>query len=247
MKDNFSQQADKYARYRPAYPGELFAYLKPLLSGTENAWDCGTGNGQAAQNLATIFDHVYATDISQSQLDNAVQQPNIHYSLQPAERTSFPNNFFDLVMVAQAVHWFNFEMFYAEVARTAREDALLVITGYGRLTITPELDAVINRFYFDVVGPYWDKERRYIDENYQTIPFPFEELPAPAFSITYNWTLEHLVGYFETWSAVKHYREKNGSNPVDLTMEELKTCWGEAEEHTVHFPLLLRIGKTSRR
>jgi SAM-dependent methyltransferase len=243
MKDNFSLQSDNYARYRPVYPDELFAFLETIRTGTENAWDCGTGNGQAAQKLVALFTHVYATDISQAQLNNAVKLPAIHYSLQPAEATSFPPGFFDLVMVAQAVHWFDFEKFYAEVVRTAKPHALLVITGYGKLKVTPPLDAIIDRLYYNIVGPYWDKERRYIDDNYQTIPFPFEELPTPSFRLTYEWTLEQLVGYFETWSAVKHYRKQHRRSPVDLILEDLRGLWGEAEKRTVQFPLLLRIGK----
>ncbi|HEV7332474.1 MAG TPA: class I SAM-dependent methyltransferase [Flavisolibacter sp.] len=243
MKDNFSAASHNYARYRPSYPDELFVYLQTLLTGNKNAWDCATGNGQAAQKLSPLFQQVYATDISPSQLEQAIHLPNIQYSVQPAEKTNFPDAFFDLVMVAQAVHWFRFDDFYAEVARTAKPGALIVVTGYGRVTIIPELDSVINTFYTAVVGPYWDKERRYIDEAYQTIPFPFQEIPSPNFSITYQWTLDHLLGYLQTWSAVKHYQNKNGSNPVDLVQSQLRKNWGGEELRTVCFPLLLRVGK----
>jgi SAM-dependent methyltransferase len=243
MKDNFSSQSHNYARYRPVYPDALFDYIRTIQTGNENAWDCATGNGQAAEKLARLFQQVYGTDISQKQLDHAVQLPNIHYSVQPAEKTRFPNKFFDLIMVAQAVHWFRFDAFYAEVKRTAKTNALLVIAGYGRITITPELDTVINRFYSDIVGPYWDRERRYIDENYQTIPFPFEEISSPAFSMTYGWSLAHLMGYLQTWSAVKHYQNKTGNNPLAWVEDELRNCWGQAEKQSVCFPLLLRIGK----
>ncbi len=160
VKDNFSAGADGYAKYRPSYPDALFDFIKEELPQREAAWDCATGNGQAAQKLAAFFDHVYATDISQAQLNNAVLAPNITYSVQPAEKTSFLDNAFDLVMVAQAVHWFDFEKFYAEVKRTTRPNALLVIIGYGRLMISPPIDAVLHRFYVDIIGPYWDAERR---------------------------------------------------------------------------------------
>lgn len=243
MKDNFSTASDQYAKYRPVYPTALFDFLDTIKSGSENAWDCGTGNGQVAAQLATRFTNVFATDISQSQMDHAVKLENIHYSLQPAEKTNFPDRFFDMVIVAQAIHWFDFEQFYAEVTRTAKPGALLAVIGYGRLNITPELDNIISDFYHNVIGPYWDKERRYIDENYETIPFPFEELDCPDFKNEYDWTFEHLMGYFQTWSAVKHYREANGQDPLELIRQELKSCWGTAETRKVSFPLLARIGK----
>ncbi|MDQ3278849.1 MAG: class I SAM-dependent methyltransferase [Bacteroidota bacterium] len=243
MKDNFSSHSDQYARYRPAYPDALFDYIQTIQTGKERAWDCATGNGQAAQKLAPLFGEVHATDISQSQLDHAIRLPNIYYSVQAAEKTNFPDNYFDLVMVAQAVHWFRFDAFYAEVRRTAKKNAVLVITGYGRIMVAPELDSIINRFYYDIVGPHWDAERHYIDEGYQTIPFPFEELTSPSFNITYEWTLEHLLGYLQTWSAVKHYQTQNGSNPVALIETDLRRQWGSAKQRSVCFPLLLRVGK----
>ena len=119
MKDNFSRQSDIYAKYRPAYPQQLYDFIFQHVAGKQAAWDCATGNGQAAKELAKVFDKVYATDISQKQIENAVQQPNIFYSVQPAEQTNFPNNSFDLITVAQALHWFRFDDFYAEVKRVA--------------------------------------------------------------------------------------------------------------------------------
>jgi len=246
VKNNFSTGSDKYAQYRPTYPDAFFEYLKQALPACSNAWDCATGNGQVAQKLATFFTDVYATDISQSQLDNAVQLPNIHYSLQAAENTSFENDFFDLVIVGQAIHWFDFDAFYAEAKRTAKEGALLVLIGYGNVKITTAIDAVIHHLYEDILGPYWDKERKYIDEAYQTLPFPFEEMDAPTFDNTYQWTLAHLVGYLNTWSAAKHYSNKNGHNPVDLVYKQLQQAWGTAPTRAVQFPTLLKVGKIKK-
>jgi len=245
MKDNFSIESDKYARYRPSYPADFYRYLSTLISEKENAWDCATGNGQVAEKIATLFTNVYATDISQHQIDNAIKLPNIHYSVQPAEETNFKNNFFDLIIVAQAVHWFDFAKFYSEVERTGKKNAVLAIIGYARLETNAEIEEVIEKLYTDIVGVYWDKERRYVEEGYKTIPFPFDEIPAPSFVSSYEWTLEHLMGYLGTWSAVKHYIKHNGNNPVELIKQELIEAWGNADKRTVHFPLLTRIGRVN--
>ncbi len=183
MKDNFSTQSKKYVKYRPAYPLELFDYLNSIILIKKNAWDCGTGNGQIAFELAKTFDKVFATDISQSQISNAIQLDNIEYSVQPAGNTNFPNHLFDLIIVAQAIHWFDFEKFYSEVRRTSKDNALIAVIGYGRIEVSKEIDQIITEFYRNVIGSYWDKERRYIDENYETIPFPFEEIQATKFRI----------------------------------------------------------------
>jgi len=243
MKDNFSTRADKYAQFRPTYPEALFDHLFSLSPSKASAWDCGTGNGQIAQRLASVFQNVQATDISRQQLDNAVRLPNIHYSLQPAEKTDFPDHGFDLITVAQAIHWFDFDAFYAEVHRTLKPGGILAVIGYNLPRFNAAVDAVIADFYRKVVGPYWDKERRYIDENYQTIPFPYADLPALAFTIDVQWSFDHLIGYIETWSAVKHYQKEKGENPVRLVEPRLKTAWGEAGLLPGHFPILLRLAR----
>jgi len=246
MKDNFSAQSDKYAKYRPAYPSDLFEFLKLNIQDKLNAWDCGTGNGQVAYELAKMFDNVFATDISQSQIDNALQAGNISYSVQPAEKTDFDNGLFDLIVVAQAIHWFDFDKFYTEVRRTAKDNALLCVVGYGKLEISEQIDHVIADFYNNVIGKYWDKERKYIDHNYKTIPFPFDEIEAPNFANTQSWTLEHLIGYLNTWSAVKHFVKQNNYNPVDKLEKDIEQLWGNEQTRPIHFPLLLRIGRITK-
>jgi hypothetical protein len=67
FKDHFSKQAEDYAKFRPRYPHELFEYLGTLAPSRQLAWDCGTGNEQAAIALAAVFDHGIATDASEKQ------------------------------------------------------------------------------------------------------------------------------------------------------------------------------------
>lgn len=186
---------------------------------------------------------MFATDISQSQIDNAIQAPNIVYSVKPAEKTNFPNNMFNLIIVGQAIHWFDFERFYQEVKRVSCNNALLVVIGYDLLTIDNEIDTMIRELYTDIVGKYWDKERHYVDDKYKTIPFPFEEIEVPTFHYELEWNLELLVGYLNTWSAVKHYVQANKKNPVELIATQLKKYWNMNEKRRVNFPMLLRIGK----
>ncbi len=246
MKDNFSAQSERYAQFRPTYPLALFEFLNLKVEKKEAAWDCGTGTGQVACELAKTFDRVFASDISQQQIANAPQAENIFYSVQPAEETSFESELFDLVVVAQAIHWFDFDRFYSEVRRTAKEGALLCVIGYGRLEISENINRVISDFYNNAVGAYWDEERRYVDDNYETIPFPFEEIPKPNFSITCSWALEHLIGYLNTWSAVKHFIKKNGFNPVDELALEIEKYWGKEQTRQVRFPLFLRVGRVDK-
>jgi ubiquinone/menaquinone biosynthesis C-methylase UbiE len=243
MKDNFSTQSEQYVKFRPTYPNELYQFLLSLVKTKDKAWDCGTGNGQVAQELSKHFKEVYATDISEKQIKNAIQRANIFYKVESAERTSFLDKSFDLITVAQAIHWFDFDAFYKEVTRVIKPNGILAVIGYGLLSINKDTDAIINRFYREVTGPYWDKERKYIDEHYQTIPFPFKEIESPQLYNSYEWSLEQLIGFLDTWSAVQHFIKANKQNPVELVYKDLQQAWGINSTKTVRFPILLRIGK----
>lgn len=243
MKDNFSDQSDKYAKYRPSYPSDFYEFLYGLIANKQNAWDCGTGNGQVAYQLSSVFEQVCASDISEAQLVNALQAYNIEYSVQPAEKNNYKDDQFDLIIVAQAIHWFDFDKFYTEVYRTGRKDAILCVLGYGLVEISPEIDKIIAIFYNNVLGNYWDSERKYIDERYRTIPFPFNEISAPDFAIAQQWSLPHFIGYLNTWSAVKHFIKRNGYNPVDKLMWEIEKQWDAEQMQSIRFPLFMRVGK----
>jgi SAM-dependent methyltransferase len=240
MKDNFSHDSQNYAQFRPSYPDEVFAFLKGILNGKERAWDCATGNGQVAEKLVNLFDEIEATDLSENQLKNAVFHPKITYSQQVAEETNFPDQYFDCITVGQAIHWFDFEKFYSEAKRVLKPTGLLAVLGYGNIKVeNNEIQSVISKLYSEILVESWDSERHFIDENYQTIPFPFEEINHPEFQIQDTWDREQLLGYLNTWSAVKHYKDKHLINPIDLILPELPAF----DSVDVRFPILMRIGK----
>ncbi len=167
---------------------------------------------------------------------------NINYSLQPAEKTNFPDNYFDLITVAQAIHWFDFSQFYKEVNRTLKPGGIIAVIGYGLIKSNEQTNDLINHFFYrNIVGPYWDPERGYLDDGYRSIQFPFEEIQTPDLEMEFSWDFEHLMGYLKTWSAVKHFQNKNAYDPVDVISEDLRTAFGE--RRLVIFPLFLRLGQ----
>lgn len=242
MKDNFSVQSAEYAQFRPTYPQELYEFLLSLLSENNTAWDCATGNGQVARELAKHFKQVFGTDISENQLKHAAQKENISYLVENSEKSSFSDQTFDLITVAQAIHWFDFDAFYAEVKRTLKPHGIFAAFGYGVMQIDTKVDVVITKLYRLILGKYWDEERKYIDEKYQTIPFPFEEIATPELSIKTIWNFDQLIGYLNTWSALQHYKKANNSNPIEIIITELEEAW-DAEDKEVTFPIILRVGR----
>jgi ubiquinone/menaquinone biosynthesis C-methylase UbiE len=245
MIDNFSGQSDRYAKYRPTYSQALYDFILSHVVTKEAAWDCGTGNGQAAKELAKVFRKVFATDISQKQIDNAVHSHNIFYSVQPAEQTDFPDNSFDLVTVAQALHWFRFDDFYKEVKRVTKRGGLFAGWSYSLLRISDEINELIEYHHYNTLRNYWDDERKYVDEEYRSIPFPFEKIAVPIFTMEYNWTLDDLNGYLKTWSALQKFITKNNFDPVDQLIRSIKPHW-KREQMKIVFPVHLLLGRVEK-
>jgi SAM-dependent methyltransferase len=247
FKDHFSKQADDYAKYRPAYPRELFEYLASLAPARLLAWDCGTGNGQAALGLAEFFGHVIATDPSEAQIRNATPHASVEYRVAPAEQTDIGAGTVDLVTVAQALHWFDHERFYAEAKRVLKPGGVLAAWCYGLNEIAPAIDPVVRHFYSGVVGPHWPPERRFIDERYASIPFPPGELVTPAFHIEAHWNLDDFIGYLNTWSATQRYRKAEGRDPLPALRDELIPVWGPADTlRSARWPIYLRAVRLDR-
>lgn len=242
MKDLFSSHAKVYATFRPDYPAELYKFILALAPGREAAWDCATGNGQVAKSLAPHFAKVFATDISAKQIENATKEDNIVYAVAPAETTTFPNHYFDLITVAQALHWIDTERFYTEARRVAKPGAIIAVWGYNLPRITPPVDALIDHFYSKVVGQYWDSARRHVEEEYANIPYPFDQIETPLFSIRKEWTVDELAGYLTSWSATQKYTQSNNHNPVNDVLAELKPLWGD-EKKVVQFRLFTKFGR----
>lgn len=243
FKDYFSTHSVAYAKYRPRYPASLFEYLSAVAPQHERAWDCATGNGQAALGLASFFEQVIATDASQSQLESALRHERISYRVATAGRTDIEAATVDLVTVAQALHWFDLDAFYAEAKRVLKPLGVLAVWAYNLLEIEPEIDAKINAFYGETVGPFWPPERHLIEDGYSSIAFPFRELNPPPVQMEARWNLPDLAGYLRTWSATKRFTGERGYDPVTDLTNELLPIWGVPDrEKLVRWPLSVRVG-----
>ncbi|MEY2538399.1 MAG: hypothetical protein QOG67_2139 [Verrucomicrobiota bacterium] len=246
LQDHFSRQSAEYSKFRPHYPDSLFKYLAGVSPSHEVAWDCATGNGQAAVALASFFDHVIATDGSEKQIHNAEQNPRIEYRVATAEKCGLPPDSTDLITVAQALHWFDLDCFYREAERVLKPDGILAVWCYDLLEIEPEIDMIVHRFYDKIVGKYWAFERKIVEQRYQTIAFPFAEMEPPTFAMRARWSMEHLIGYLQTWSATQTFIVANGSDPIDLIRADLSEAWREPNRvRPVNWPLSLRVGRTA--
>lgn len=243
-KDHFSSRAAGYAAHRPTYPTALVDFLAQAAPAPNLALDCGCGSGQLSVLLATRFSRVVATDASPRQIDHAASHPGVEYRIAPADRSGLGDASVDLVTAAQAAHWFDLESFYAEVRRVTRPGAALALVTYGAPEVNGRAGQVVRHFHDELLEPYWPPERRHVDDGYRSLPFPFTEIPAPVLTIELRWKLADLVGYLDTWSAVRKMEAAVGRAPFDRLVEDLIAAWGDpAEAQIVSWPLSLRVGR----
>jgi SAM-dependent methyltransferase len=196
--------------------------------------------------LASLFDRVIASDASEKQIANAQRHERVEYRLAPAENSGIESETVDLIMVAQALHWFDLDRFYAEARRVLKPDGVLTASAYNLLHINPAIDEVVDWYYYEVVGLFWPPERKLV-EQFDNLPFPFHEIDPPKFEMTAQWNLDHLVGYLRTWSSTQRFIGAKGSDPVTQIIDELRAAWGAPEQiRNVIWPLTLRIGRKTR-
>lgn len=242
FKDHFTAHSAAYQRYRPEYPPALFDWLAAMSPGRNLAIDVGTGNGQAALALAERFDAVIGTEPSAGQLAQARTDPRISYRQEPAEAMSAASHSADLITAAQAAHWFDWPRFTAETIRVLRPGGLLAIGSYGQCEVEPRIDRLVGDLYRDVVGPHWPRERRHVEERYRGLGLPFAPVAAPDFAMRAEWDSAAMLGYIDTWSAVRRCRARTGRDPLGLLAGPLADAWGPGMRE-VRWPLALRAGR----
>ena len=245
--DYFSAAARAYAAFRPSYPDALIRFVADAAPGRDLAWDCATGNGQAAVPLAQWFRRVVATDASAAQLEHARPSAHVEYRIASEGASGLEPASADLVTVAQALHWLDLEAFYPEVHRVLKPRGILAVWCYARCRVAPEIDRVIAWFYEERVGRYWPPQRVHTETGYRDLPFPCDELPSGTWAMTATRTREELVGYFGTWSSVAVARQTEQKDPIPDLEARLARVWPSASERrSVTWPLTLRIGRSRR-
>jgi SAM-dependent methyltransferase len=242
FKDHFSRQSAAYSRHRPGYPAELIEWVAAQAPDRTLAVDCATGNGQAAVALAEHFARVVAVDGSLSQLSRAVTCPRVAYVAATAERLPLGERSVSLVAAAQAAHWFDFERFHAECRRVLVPSGVVALWTYEKFRVDAGVDALIDHFYSEVVGRDWPPERRYVEEGYRTLPFPWREVDSPAFALETDWDLEQVIGYLGSWSSVQRHRDRVGRDPLPPLLDRLREIWPGHERRRLRWPIHLRVG-----
>jgi ubiquinone/menaquinone biosynthesis C-methylase UbiE len=240
--DRFSDRSSLYRRARPTYPPELFEALAAVAPGRELAWDCGSGNGQAALALAHHFAAVHASEPSAQQLAEAQPHERVTYVEERAEDVSLPDASCDLVLAAQALHWFDLDLFYAQVRRVLKPNGMLAAIGYDWMYVDPAIDAAINDQLMPLLAPYWAPQNALLWAGYRSIPFPGEEVRLGAFAIYRDWSFAEVSAYMSSWSAFRAFQAAGGGDQAEAVLHHLQMLWGDPVRRVV-MPLFIRAAR----
>lgn len=244
FKDHFSTRSADYATYRPTYPASFVATLANLATAHDAALDCGCGNGQLTTMLADHFAQVIGTDASAAQVEQAIPHARVTYRVAPAEASQQPDSSIDLLTVAQAVHWFDLPAFYAEAKRIIKPGGAIAISSYGICTLDGPAGKVFSRFYAETLATFWPPERKLVEGGYRDLPFPFTEITVPATTMTENWTLQQVLGYADTWSAVRNMEKAQGRAGFEEFVAQMSHAWGAPEQtQRISWPIHVRAGR----
>ena len=162
--DNFRQQRNQfgllsndYAKFRRGYPDEVFEIIKNKIKNNKTALDVGCGTGIATKEIAKFCESVIGTDKEEGMLEQArIYAPNCKFILAPAEKLPFEDSSFDLLVVAQAFHWFDQQKALSEFKRVIKPDGLIVIFR----KCSKDGQKILPRFVWDVLSNYF-----YLDED----------------------------------------------------------------------------------
>ena len=246
FKDHFSSRASEYAAYRPVYPPELAEYLASCTQRHELALDCGCGTGQLSYLLASSFKRVVATDASAQQIERAMRHPNVQYKHALAEESGLPDGSVDLVSVAQAAHWFDLDPFYEEVRRILRPAGVIALITYGAIEVDGEIGNLLSDLHYNVLDRFWPHGRGHVEAGYSTLHFPFREVASPSITMRASWTADQLLGYVNTWSALRYAEKELGRKIIGPYLkfnDNLMRAWGGSEiRHEMRWPIKMRVG-----
>ncbi|EIM83771.1 S-adenosyl-L-methionine-dependent methyltransferase [Stereum hirsutum FP-91666 SS1] len=189
----------RYAAARPTYPRQLYDFIfkyheSKLGAKWERAVDLGCGTGQATTEL-TPFRHIIGVDPSAKMIDQArasisalppdaklLQGTKVEFVQSAAEDLKFlGDGSVDLLVAAQACHWFDWNRMWPEAKRVLRKGGSVAFWGYSefRLSHHPRLTPLIHAYAqgsdpATSLGPHWEQPgRRIVDGHLMGVPEPW--------------------------------------------------------------------------
>lgn len=189
--------AERYAKGRPFFHRNTIKRIREFTkidSKLENALDVACGTGLSTNALLDIAENVFGTDTSDEMLKLVLNPQEIKYTKASAENLPFENNYFDIITVSSAVHWFNIGEFLREANRILKTKSWLILYENYFISEMIEVEDFDNWFPNVYLKKY----------------------PSPKRNDNYEWADENLKG-----KGFKFIKEETFKNPIEFTKEQL--------------------------
>ncbi|NVK74784.1 class I SAM-dependent methyltransferase [Marinomonas sp. CT5] len=244
MRTFDGQSSTSYSQTRPMYPAELYYWLSQQVAEPGVVWDCACGTGQASVDLAAYFDRVEASDISESQVTAATPHRKVNYQVFPAEKTTYPDHYFDAVCVAHALHWFDLEAFWLELKRVLKPGGIFVCWGYNWLKIGEAEDRAIADAILPHLEDYWPTQSRLLWNQYRDIEFPFDLMSVPDFELRCHWSVTQTLDFIRTLSASQLRIQEQGDDFLLSAVPIMRSVWSDpTKKQEVCLPFFVKAGR----
>lgn len=194
----FSDRVQHYIKYRPDYPPEVINYLRQQtgLSNNSVVADIGSGTGIFTKHLLNLGCKVYAIEPNTEMREAAdallKDYPNYTSINAPAQQTTLKDHTIDLIVCAQAFHWFNTQEAQEEFKRILKNTGQAALIWNNRIVDTDDFSKAYDQLLREKTADYnevnhqklSDKDFKAFFKNgeYKKVVFPsFQEFDEAGF------------------------------------------------------------------
>lgn len=169
--ERFSNRVENYVKYRPSYPPEVMQLFRDEMGLRPDSViaDVGSGTGISAKLFLENGNEVFGIEPNDGMRAAAEEFlanfPNFHSRNGIAENTGLPNDSVDLVIAAQAFHWFNPERTRAEFTRILKENGFVALIWNERQLDTTPFLIEYEQFLLKFANDYTKVRHENIDEE----------------------------------------------------------------------------------
>ena len=244
--DHFSGHAELYRRYRPTYPAALYAWLAGLSRPAGPHGTAPPATVRPPWGWPPTSRPWWPPTPAPEQLGHARSHTACLRPRRRRARARSPTRRWTWSRSPRPCTGSTCDAFYREARRVARPGGHLAVWTYSLVRAGPRdrrRRGLVLRRTWSVA--YWPPERQHVHERYERLPFPFDEMEAPAtFDMAPRWTRQDLLGQLSTWSSVNRYRDARREDPLALLEPRLAEVWPEPDEvRTLSWPIILRVGR----
>ena len=188
-QQGFSTQAVTYAQGRPDYPRQLTGWLSDTLriDAQSTVIDLGAGTGKFTRLLSTLAPTLIAVEpVTQMGAQLTRLLPEVRLLEGTAEAIPLPPASADVLVCAQAFHWFSTEAALAEIHRVLKPDGRLGLVWNVRdesVEWVAAITAIITPYEGDTPRFHTGRWREAFTGEYFSEPevtcFPYQHVGSP--------------------------------------------------------------------